>query len=475
MIALGLLIVLIVVVVFVVMNGQRSKGGSGSFLTSTASQRVDRPIRAEKFVEKWLKAGLITEPQAASIRAFEEASEKMEERPSFEVPSPERRISVIAEALGYVGGMLGIVGLVLLVSRYWEDMANGGRLALSAGGVVLFVVAGVFVHEETDAAFARLRWFLWLLATAATAVLSGVLDDAIFDVENGQRTVLSVSLGIMVISAALWAWRERPIQQATFLASLSVAAGVGVAQLDGPLWVSGIAVWCIGVAYIALGVEQISPTAPLSVFAGSISAVIGAALTIDDWQGAGWIALVLTAGSLVALVLIDELIEDRLMAVAMGLVGTLALLQSVPGAIVYFARDAGVATGLTVVGCGVILLLAVEFAPIGAPNLVQALGGLGLIVGSAVTGSQSAGFATIFGLFVAISLIAFGMLPRHAVMSMFGLLGLLVFVPWSIAHFFPGEGRAPLMILVSGALIIVVAVVLSRMSNRLRDELTAAH
>jgi hypothetical protein len=222
-------------------------------------------------------------------------------------------------------------------------------------------------------------------------------------------------------------------------------------------------------------VEQISPTAPLSVFAGSISVVVGAALTIDDWQGAGWIALVLTAISLVSLVLVDELIEDRLMAVAMGLVGTLALLQSVPGAVTYFARDAGVATGLTVVACGIMLLLAVEFAPIGASNFVQALGGLSLIVGSAVTGSQSAGFATIFGLFVAISLIAFGMLPRHAVMSMFGLLGLLVFVPWSIAHYFPGEGRAPLMILVSGALIVVVAVVLSRMSNRLRDELTAVH
>ncbi len=474
MIALGLLIVLIVVVVFMVTNGQRAKG-SGSFLDSTASRRVERPLRAEKFIEKWLKAGLITEPQAASIRAFEQASEKMEEKPSFEAPSPERRISVIAEALGYVGGMLGIVGLVLLVSRYWEDMANAGRLSLSAGGVALFVIAGALIHEEADEAFARLRWFLWLLATAAVAVFSGVLDDAIFDVENGQRTILSVSLGIMVISGVLWAWRERPVQQATFLVSVSVVAGVGVAQLGGSLYLSGVAVWCIGVAYVALGVGKITPTASLTVFAGAVSAVVGAALTVDDWQGAGWIAVVLTAGALVALVLIDELIEDRLSAVAMGLVGTLALLQSVPGAIAFFARDAGVATGLAVVGCGLVLLLAVEFAPIGAPNLVQALGGLGLIVGSAVTGSQSAGFATIFGLFVAISLIAFGMLPRHAVMSMFGLLGLLVFVPWSIAHYFPGEGRAPLMILVSGALIIVVAVVLSRMSNRLRDELTADH
>ena len=474
MIALGLLIVLIIGVVYVVMNGKRSDR-SQSFLHSTASNRTEMPMRAEKYIDRWLKAGLITEPQATSIRAFEEASEKLEVKPSLVAPSPERRISVIAEALGYVGGMLGIIGLVLLISRYWEDMANGGRLALSGGGVVAFVVAGALVREESDPAFARLRWFLWLLATAAVGVSSSVLDDFLFDTEHDQRTVLMVAVAIMVLSAVLWAWRERPIQQATFLGSFSVVAGVGVAQLGGSLAVSGVAVWCVGAAFVASGVGKVTPNAALSALVGSVSVIVGAALTIDDWQGAGWIALLLTAMALVAAVLIDELVEDRLTAVAMGLVGTLAMAQSVPGTIVYFARDAGVATGLTVVGSAIIVLLAVEYAPVSSPNLLQVIGGLGLIGGSAVTGSESAGFATIFGLFVAISLIAFGMLPRHAVMSMFGLLGLLVFVPWSIAHYFPGEGRAPLMILVSGALIIVVAVVLSRMSNRLRDELTAAH
>lgn len=133
MIALGLLIVLIVGVVYVVMNGRRSDG-SKSFLDSTASARTSRPLRAETYINRWLKAGLITEPQAASIRAFEEASEKLEEKPSFESPSPERRISVIAEALGYVGGMLGIVGLVLLISRYWKTWLTAvAWLSVEAG------------------------------------------------------------------------------------------------------------------------------------------------------------------------------------------------------------------------------------------------------------------------------------------------------------------------------------------------------
>ena len=56
-------------------------------------------------------------------------------------------------------------------------------------------------------------------------------------------------------------------------------------------------------------------------------------------------------------------------------------------------------------------------------------------------------------------------------MSGVGSIGLLVFVPWSIAHFFPGEGRAPLLIFASGVVIVVVAVMLSRLSGRFLHEL----
>jgi hypothetical protein len=45
-------------------------------------------------------------------------------------------------------------------------------------------------------------------------------------------------------------------------------------------------------------------------------------------------------------------------------------------------------------------------------------------------------------------------------------------VPWTISTFFPGEGRAPLLILVSGVVIVVVAVLLARQGDRLRTELT---
>ncbi len=58
---------------------------------------------------------------------------------------------MVAEALGYLGGILASVGLLLIVSRYWPDLALGGRLALSGSlAAVALFGAGAAVHEEAD-------------------------------------------------------------------------------------------------------------------------------------------------------------------------------------------------------------------------------------------------------------------------------------------------------------------------------------
>ena len=54
-----------------------------------------------------------------------------------------------------------------------------------------------------------------------------------------------------------------------------------------------------------------------------------------------------------------------------------------------------------------------------------------------------------------------------------GRLGLLVNVPWSVAHFFPGEARAPLLVSLSGLVILGVAWLLMRQRGRLQAALHA--
>ncbi|CAB4813386.1 unannotated protein [freshwater metagenome] len=67
------------------------------------------------------------------------------------------------------------------------------------------------------------------------------------------------------------------------------------------------------------------------------------------------------------------------------------------------------------------------------------------------------------------------MLPGRVLMSVAGSVGLLINVPWAISYYFPGEGRVPLLILVSGALVLAVAVLLARMGDRFRSELGGRH
>jgi hypothetical protein len=157
--------------------------------------------------------------------------------------------------------------------------------------------------------------------------------------------------------------------------------------------------------------------------------------------------------------------------IVLAVVGAFGLLQGVPQTIAWFARDAGIATGLTVWGIGVALVAVAARRHIRAAVAFEVLGSVAVIGGAAITGIQSAGFATLFGVATAIGFVTAGMLPGRVLMSLFGSAGLLVFVPWTIAHYFPGEDRAPLLILVSGALLVAIAVLLTRQGKRFRREL----
>jgi hypothetical protein len=162
-------------------------------------------------------------------------------------------------------------------------------------------------------------------------------------------------------------------------------------------------------------------------------------------------------------------------ALPLVIVGVAALVQSVPSSIAYFATEAGIATGLVTWTAGGLLVLIGSRGLVRTPLPAQVLGGLAMVGGAAVTGAQSDVFAPVFGLLTAVGLVGLGTFPGQVLLSVFGSLGLLVNVPWAIGRFFPGEARAPLLILVAGLVIIGVAVLLTRLGGRFRSELGGGH
>jgi hypothetical protein len=163
--------------------------------------------------------------------------------------------------------------------------------------------------------------------------------------------------------------------------------------------------------------------------------------------------------------------HEAALRVGFTIVGIVGMVQSTPPAVAHYADQAGVNTGLVISIIGALLVLA-GFSDLSiSGSFTTALGAAAALIGAAVTGVESQDFATVYGAILAVLLVAAGTVPGHILVSVAGLIGLIAFIPWGIAHFFPGEDRAPLIVLIVGVLIAFSGVLLWWLAKRgLRDE-----
>lgn len=470
-IPLLLVVVILVVVVVVVQAAGRERAPRAAAPPAGAIASPPLPATARGGdLARWVDAGLLSQEQADAISAFESERTGVALPPPPRAAAPPRRVPVVAEALGYLGGVLALSGIGLVVSRYWADMAVGGRLAISGGAAAAFFLAGLFVHEEEDAAFARMRAFLWLASSGAVALFTGILVRDSLDIEELETVTMACGAAVALHSSLLWWWKDRPLQQLSALAGLAVFAGAAAAHF-GDQGAIGITVWIVGVACLAIGLTRRTPQPLVAQGAGAVTLIVGSSTIVAEWTGFGLAFSALSALGLVTLALIPQIRTTRGEQLMIGVVGGLAAAQAVPSVLGYFTPEAAYATGLGTWAVGAALLFVGARRLTRLPTVVESVGGLAVLVGAALTGAASPGFASLFGIATAVGLIALGMLPGRVLLSLFGSLGLLVNVPWAIGWFFPGEGRAPLIMLISGALILGVAIWLTRMGGRFRREL----
>ena len=446
-----------------------------------AEQAIGHPVRVpatvgarephlEEELERWTGVGLITPVESQAIVVFEEGRWV---KVSLELPAGHaRKVPAAAEAMGYLGGALVVIGMTLTATRFWAEFSVPTRLGLTGVVAAALMVAGGLIHEASDPALARFRWFTWLGSSAMTGVFFGVLGMQQIDLSPKATTLLTAT-AISLQSGLLWWWKQRPIQQVVSLGALLVADGALAAVLfaepaQGPL---GIAVWIVGAVLVVAALRRLTPNFELTEVIGAAATVLGGVFIVNGWEGGG--ALFFAASAVVLLVLAETpgLLPSRTDGWILGLVGLVGALEAAPANLSYYANQAAIVTGIVTWLIGALLLYLGIRGIVVTPRLAEAAGGVVLVAAAAITANQSEAFALACGVATSVLLVALGTRPGLVLMSAFGSVGLLIYATWSVNYFFPGQARAPLAMTVAGLLVIAVAVWMARLRGRFAVEL----
>jgi FtsH-binding integral membrane protein len=314
------------------MRATEVAGGDHAQLPVQGQQAwLDRHARA------WSEAGLISAVQADSIVAFESAAD----------PTPEPRMTLVAELATYLGAVIAVAGGAAIVGPNWSGLRLGGQLAVGLAIAVVGFVAGTWLARLGDAGSQRVAEFLWTAGTGGTALIAGIVVHA-FEPDEGAWYPSAIGVVVLAIGLTLWRGRERPLQLATSGVG-AVCLGIGIAMfVDASAWIAAPIVWALAAAFGALAAQGRVRPRLLALVMASIGMMAGSFVLAQESERIASIAATATAVGLVAFAMRDRSIP--LLALAMGqfFVATTSLMQTTLHGTA--ARAIAMVLGLVVVG-----------------------------------------------------------------------------------------------------------------------------
>ena len=293
-------------------------------------------------VAAWVGDGIISEEQGQRILARTPTGPTMHPASS----------SIVAEALGYVGGVVVVVGGLLIGARYWAEISVPARVAVLGGGAAGLVIAGAAVPPRLGAAAHRLRAVLWTASLAALASTLVVLAVDVLDLTD-QRVALVASAGTAALGLLLYRREGSYLLQLACGVAVLAAAGSATAVVVEPETTPGVAIWAVGAVWLLLGWGQVLAPRRAVMAVGGIAMIVGGMFTIQHDIGVA--AALLTAALLVVVSLVAH---DPLMLA----VGVLGAFQVLPVAVQHWFPDSVVAPlllvvlGLALVGLAVLVV-----------------------------------------------------------------------------------------------------------------------
>jgi len=278
--------------------------------------------------------------------------------PAAEGEQGRRRISLLTEAVAYIGAVLLLAGGIAAIGQRWNGVGDWRRVGVLAGAAVFFLMAGIVMRRVREPAIQRLVGVVWFLSVVCVGWAAGF---ATYDVygNSGAVTVLAVGVGVTVYAAALWLVRRRALQNAALFGGLVIAiCGIIVTGAGGPGPAPGLAfalpLWGFGLGWAGLGWQRYVEPIWVTMPCGVILALIAPSLAAGEH---GWVYAIGIATAAAAMATGVPLRNTPLLAL-----GTLAMFGYVTSAVVqYFHQSLGVPAALAITGV-LILGLAVVSA-----------------------------------------------------------------------------------------------------------------
>jgi hypothetical protein len=205
----------------------------------------------------------------------------------------------VAEALGYVGGVLAVVAGFIAVTELWPGITTGAQLAFAAAGTVALGAAAVLVRPGDSPALRRLRSVLWLLSTACLVAFISVLADQIWHFSPVDTTLVATAVATPY-AAVLWWHTRAPLQHLAMFAGAATLVGTGIASVAPGLdaWLPGLGVWALSAAWGAAAHRGYLAPRNAGYLAAGIGLLTGAQLTMQ--VAAGHVLALVTVAGLIA-------------------------------------------------------------------------------------------------------------------------------------------------------------------------------
>jgi hypothetical protein len=269
-----------------------------------------------------------------------------------------RRVSLLTEAVAYVGAVLLLAGGTAAIGQRWNGIGGWERVGVLAGAAVLFLVAGIFLRRAGEPAIQRLAGVVWFLSVVCAGGAVGFATHDVYG-NTGPVTVLAVGAGATVYAAALWLPRRRAAQNAALFGGLVIAICGAIATGAGrpgpaPALAYALPLWGFGLGWAWLGRQRYVEPIWVTMPCGVILALIAPSLAAGEH---GWVYAIGIATAAAAMAASVPLRNTPLLAL-----GSLAMFGYVTSAVIrYFRQSLGVPAALAITGV-LILGLAVVSA-----------------------------------------------------------------------------------------------------------------